>query len=128
MGEVVSQVKEGQILDQFPLALGGPSLELAEPIVDGFFRQPLTALREKYIGPPCVTSALQIRIERLTSFVQQLDITPLALLIANMEPSLLWAHMGMDHLQPGDLAHPASRPISQSEEGGPTWISILLDQ
>src|SRR6266480_3471948 len=57
-----------------------------------------------------------------------MDIPPLAPLITHVEPSLLWTHMGMHHLQPGDLAHPASCPVAQSEEGGSTSISRLFDQ
>src|SRR5260370_30101113 len=127
-GEVMPQVMEGEILDQFPLALGGLSLERAEPIVDPFFRQTLAALRHKYIGPFCVASGLQVLIERLACFVHQIDITPLAPLIAYMEPSYLWTHMGMRHLQPGDIAHPASCPVAQGKKGCPPSTSFLLDQ
>src|SRR5205085_10800746 len=104
----------------------GQSLELAEPIVDRFFCQPLTALREKYIGPPWFASGLHVRIERLASFVHYSNIPPLAPLIANMEPSLLWTHMSMYHLQPGDIPHPAARSAAQGKEGRPTSISFLL--
>src|SRR2546425_4316790 len=122
------QIMEGEILDRFPLVLRGLSLERAEPIVDPFFRQTLTALRHKYIDTFCVTSGLQVLIKWLAGFVHQIDITPLASLIAHMEPSRLWTHVGMGHLQPGDIAHPASRPVTQGEEGCSASISILLDQ
>src|SRR5258708_23286237 len=102
------QVMEGEILDQFPLALGGLSLERAEPIVDPFFRQTLAALRHKYIGPFCVASGFQVLIERLAGFVHPIDITPLSPLIAYMEPSYLCTHIGMPHFRPRDIAHPPS--------------------
>src|SRR5947209_8070049 len=119
---------EGEILNHFPLVLRGLSLELAEPIVDRFFRQTLAALRDKHIGSFCVASGLQILIERLAGFVQQIDITPLAPLIAYLEPSLFWTNMGISHLQPGDITHPTARPVSQGKEGCSTSISCLLDQ
>jgi hypothetical protein len=70
LAEVMPQVMEGDILDHFLLDLCGPSLELAEPVVDGFFRQPLAALREKHIGPLCVTSSLLVHVERLAGLFQ----------------------------------------------------------
>src|SRR5260370_38325753 len=119
-GEVMPQVMEGEILDQFPLALGGLSLERAEPIVDPFFRQTLAALRHKYIGPFCVASGLQVLIERLAGFVHQIDITPLPPLIAYMEPSYLWTHMGLRHLQPTNIPHPPSCPLAHAHIASPT--------
>ena len=38
MGEIVTKVMEGESRDHFPLALRGLGLELAEPVVDRFFR------------------------------------------------------------------------------------------
>jgi hypothetical protein len=49
---------EGEMLDHGKLVLRGPSLELAEPVVDRFFRQPLAALREKHIGSYDATCSL----------------------------------------------------------------------
>src|SRR5260370_42275143 len=99
-GEVMPQVMEGEILDQFPLALGGLSLERAEPIVDPFFRQTLAALRHKYIGPFCVASGLQVLIKRLAGFVHHIEITPLAPPRAFIWPSYLWTPTGIHHFQP----------------------------
>jgi len=116
MGEVVPQVMESEILDQWELVLCSLRLELAEPIVDAFFGQLRAALRDKHVGTCYITRGLQVLIERLVGFVQQMDITYLAPFITNLEPSLLWVNMGMGHLQPGDLTHPAARPVAQSEE------------
>jgi hypothetical protein len=44
VGEVVPQVMEGEIVNQFPLALGGTNLERPEPVVDPFLGQALTTL------------------------------------------------------------------------------------
>src|SRR2546423_3566933 len=110
MGEVVPQVIESEILDQWELVLCSLCLELAEPIVDAFFGQLRAALRDKHVGTCYITPGLQVLIERLVGFVQQIDITYLALFVTNLEPALLWINMGMGHLQPGDLTHPAARP------------------
>src|SRR5260370_35913872 len=128
VGEVIAQVMEGEILDHFPLMLRGLSLEHAEPIVDRFFRQTLAALRRKHIGACCIASGLQVLIEGPAGLVQQVDITALAPLTADMEPSSPWTNMGMSHPQPGDITDPAARPVAQGEEGGPSSISFVLDQ
>lgn len=44
MGEVMPQVMEGEIVNQFPLVLGGTSLERPELVMDPFLGQALTAL------------------------------------------------------------------------------------
>src|SRR2546423_923365 len=119
---------EREIGDYLPLVLCGLCLERAEPVVDPFLRQSPAALRREHIGSCCVAGRLQIRIERLASCVHQVDIMPLASLLVHVEPSLRWTHMGMRHLEPGDLTHPAARPVAQGEEGGPTLISCELDQ
>ena len=41
MGEVVPQVMEGEIVKQFPLVLGGTSLERSELVVDSFLGEAL---------------------------------------------------------------------------------------
>ncbi len=33
--------------------------------------------------------------------------------------------MGIYHLQPGDITHPAARPVAHGKEGRPTSISFL---
>jgi hypothetical protein len=78
LGEVVAQVIEGEILDHCPLLPAALRLERAEPIVDAFFGQALTALGGKHIGSLAVTAGLQVGIERLAGLVQQIDIPPLA--------------------------------------------------
>src|SRR5438270_2114844 len=128
VGKVVPQVIEGEILDRFPLVPGTLHLERAEPVVDPFFRQTLAALRGKHEGPCCVASGLQVRIERLASLVQQIYLTLLAPIMSHMEPSLPGTHVGMGHLQPGELAHAAARPIAQGEEGCSTLVFCLLNQ
>src|SRR5258708_3830767 len=119
---------EGEMLDHCPLVLRRLSLERVEPIVDPFFGQTLAALRYKHIGTVCVASGLQVLIKGLAGFFHQIDITSLALITTHVEPSHTGINMGMSHLQPGDIAHPASRPVAQGEEGCSTSISCLLDQ
>ena len=83
------QVIEGEIGDHFPLVPGALRLECAEPIVDAFFGQALTALGGKHIGPLGVTPGLQVGIEGLAGLVQQIDIPPLAPIMAYMQPAYL---------------------------------------
>ena len=119
---------EGEILDDCPLVPTALRFERAEPVVDAFFSQALTALGGKHIGPPGVTPGLQVGIKRLAGLVHQIDIAPLAPIMAYMQPASLGTHIGVGHLQPGDLAHPAARPVAQGEEGGSPGIVCLLDQ
>ena len=124
----MAQVIEGEILDHCPLVPAALRLERAEPIIDAFFGQALTALGGKHIGPLGVTPGLQVGIERLAGLVQQIDIPPLAPIMAHMQPAHLGTHMGVGYLEPGDLAHPAARPVAQGEEGRSPRIVGLLDQ
>src|SRR2546421_8145494 len=128
LGEVVPQVIESDLRNHSPLARCGLGLERAEPVVDALFGQALAALREKHIGARGVNSGLQVVIERLAGLLQQIDLPRFAPLIAHLEPSLLWTHVGIGHLQPGELADPAAGPVAQREESSPASILILIDQ
>src|SRR5258706_9010524 len=119
---------KGEILDHHPLVTSGLRPERAEPVVDALFRQTSFALGEKDIGPCCITCGLQVVVERLAGLVQQVDITRLVPIRTHVEPALLWTNMAMLHLQPGDLTHPASRPVPQGKEGCSTQICFLLNQ
>src|SRR5438445_3233888 len=128
MSKIMAQIMEGEISNVLPLALRRPSLEGAEPVVDAFFGQALAALGRKDIDTLGITRGLQVFIEGLARFVHQIDITPLAPLIAHMQPPYFWTDMSMGHLQPGDITDPAACPVAQGKERGPASIPLLLDQ
>ena len=62
------QVMEGEIVNQFPLALGGTSLERPEPVMNPLFRQALAALRRKDVGPISISTRFEILVERLAKY------------------------------------------------------------
>src|SRR5260370_16469353 len=119
---------EGEIRDVFPLFFRSTSFQHAEPVVYPFLGQALASLRRKDVDPFWIAACLKILIQRLTRFIHQIDIAPLASLVANMEPPDLWTDMSMDHLEPGDITDPTSCPVAEREECGPPPISFLLDQ
>src|SRR6266849_4054866 len=118
---------EGEIMNQFPLALCGTSLERPEPVVDPFLSQALAALRCKDVGSVGISTRLKVLVERFSSLVHQINIAPLSALVADMQPPDFRTNMRMSHLQPGDIADPASGPIAEREDGGSTPIFFLLD-
>src|SRR2546423_15197661 len=99
---------EGKIVNQFPLALRHPSLKRPEPVVNPLLGQAFAALRCKGISSINITASPKILIQWLTRFVDEIDISPLAAFITNMEPPGLWTDMGMSHLQPGNVADSAA--------------------
>lgn len=56
---------EGEVVNKFPLALYGTSLECPEPVVDPFLGQALAMLRRKDVGSICISTRLQILVEQL---------------------------------------------------------------
>src|SRR6266702_6036004 len=119
---------ESEVVNQFPLVLGGTRFERPKPVVAPFFGQALAALRREDIGSISISTCLQILIERLASFIHQIDIAPLSTLVAHMQPPDLWTNMCMGQLQPGDITDPATGPVAEREDGGSTPIFLLLDQ
>src|SRR5260370_42521654 len=115
-------------MNQLPLALGGTSLKCPEPVVNPFLAQALAALREKDVVPIGISTRLEILIEWLSGLVHQVDVAPLATLVADMQPPNFRTDMCMGHLQPGDIADPASGPVAERENGRSTPIFLLLDQ
>src|SRR6266699_5901502 len=104
---------ESEIVDEFPLIFRRSSLEHAEPVVNAFFSQSLATLRVKNVCSIRITASPQIIIERPSRFIHQIDVAPLAALIANMQPPNFRTNMRMDHLQPGDITDPASCPVTE---------------
>src|SRR6266699_186612 len=128
MSEVVSYIVEGEFVNQFPLALCGTGLERPEPVMNPFLGQSIAALRRKDVGSISITTRLEILIERLASVIHQIDFAPLAALVADMQPADFRTNMRMGHLQPGDIADPASRPVTEREDGSTAPIPLLLNQ
>src|SRR2546423_15362813 len=119
---------EGKIVNQFPLAFRCTSLKRPEPVVNPLLSQAFAALGCKDIRSIDITASPKILIQGLARFVDEIDITPLATFITNVQPPHLWTDMGMSHLQPGNVANPASCPIAQREECRSAPISLLLNQ
>ena len=59
MGEVMPEVMEGEIVNQFPLALVGMGLECPEPVVNPVLTQSLATLRREDIGSVSICLALR---------------------------------------------------------------------
>lgn len=67
MGEVIPQVMEGEIVNPFPLVIGITGFERLEPVRNPFLGKALATLRWKDIGPICISTRLEILVERLMS-------------------------------------------------------------
>src|SRR5258708_6786824 len=128
VGEVVAQVMESEIVNQFPLPPGGTSLERPKPVVDSFLGQALTTLGCKDVGSISISTRLEILIERLSCLIHEIDVAPLSALITNIQPPDFRTNMRMGHLQPGDITDPASGPVTERENGSATPILLLLNQ
>ncbi|SRR6266566_275514 len=118
---------KGEIVNQFPLVLGGTGLECPEPVADPFLSQGFTTLRREDVGPISISTGFQILIERLARLVHEVDIAPFPVIIANVQPANFRVNMCMGHLQPGDVTDQASYPVAECEDGSATMVSLLLD-
>src|ERR1700730_15952759 len=96
--------------------------------MDPLFGRSLAALRRKHIPALGITCCLQIVKEWLAHLVDEIDIAPLASLVPNMEPSHLGTDVGMYHLQPGHITHPASYPIDQCKKRSASSVVRLLNE
>ncbi len=85
--------------------------------MDPFLAQALSALRWKDVGSISISTRLEILVERLSSLVHEIDIAPLAALVAHMQPSDFRTNMRIGHLQLGDITDPASCPVAEHEDG-----------
>src|SRR5690348_7934771 len=118
---------EGEIMDQFPLALCGTSLQRPEPVVNSLFGQAFAALRRKDIGSIGIPTCLEVLIQWLARFVYQVDIAPLGTFVPDVYPSNFWTHMRMSHLQPGNVTDATAYPVAQCEQRSSTSIILLFN-
>jgi hypothetical protein len=71
---------------------------------------------------------LDVVIQGTACFVQEIDVTKFLPLVSDMEPANPATHMGMFHQQVRHIAHAASGPVSQSEDGFAAQIVLLLKE
>src|SRR2546430_16143323 len=103
--------------------------EATEPLVNPTFGETRTPLGGKDVGTRALTPAmLEVVIQGATCLVQQIDVTELLALVSDMEPANLRAHMRVFHQEVCRIAHTASGPVSQGEDGLPAQVSFLLKQ
>lgn len=96
--------------------------------MDALLGQPRAALRRKDVGPFGIMCRLEVLTEGLARFVDEIDITPFAPFVSDMEPTDLWTNVGMNYFQPGHITDPASGPIAERKKRGSSPILRLFDQ
>src|SRR5260370_29942919 len=87
MCEVVPEVMEGEIMDICPLVFRRPRFQHAEPVVNPFFSQEIAALRCKDVCSISISTCPEILVERLTRFVDKINIAPLSTFVSTSYPS-----------------------------------------
>jgi hypothetical protein len=97
MREIMPQVMEAEIGDEFPLFVIGLSFEGTKPVVDPIFGEVCASLRSKDVLTLLLTSTmLNVVVERTASFVQQINITELLSFMADTHPTDFRADMGIN--------------------------------
>src|SRR5260370_26745880 len=104
MCEVVPEVMEGEIMDICPLVFRRPRFHHAEPVVNPFFSQAIAALRCKEVCAISISTFPEILQERLTRFVDQINIAPLPTFVSEAYPPDFSTEMRMGRLQPGHFS------------------------
>jgi hypothetical protein len=129
MREIMPQVMEAEIGDEFPLFMIGLSFEDTKPVVNAVFCEVSASLRSKDVRTLLLTSTmLNVVVERTASFVQQINITELLSFMADVQPADFRADMGMLHQQVRNIAHTTPCPVPQRKERCSTQVISFLDQ
>lgn len=124
MRKIVAQIVVGNICDQFPLGMGGFRFERSPPGMDAFLGQPPgivirwhvhpRPLRRKHmLAPSPPVPLMQIRIQRATRRIQQIDVSILFPFEAHMQPPDFRPYVSMRDEQVSNIAHPTPGPIAQ---------------
>src|SRR5207237_3278062 len=118
MRKIMAQIMKRESSDEFPFLVVGLPLEAPEPLVNAIFGETRTPLGGKDVGTRSLTPAmLEVVIQGATCLVQQIDVTELLALVSDMEPADLRTHMRVFHQEVCRIAHTASGPVSQGEDG-----------
>ena len=113
MSEVMTQIMEGNILNQFPFLFSRLLLKSPEPLMQTAFRQTFMALREEDIGTDRLTSLLrQVVKQWLTHIVYQVNLSLFASLEPDRHPSDLGADVSILNLEMGHITDTAPCPIT----------------
>jgi hypothetical protein len=125
VGEVMTQVVEGNIANQLPLLSGRLRFNATEPVMNPSFGQPLVTLggediRTFRIAP----SVLKVVAQGVTCLVEQVDLTKLASLVSDTEPADLGTYIRVVYQEMAQIAHAAPGPVAQREEGSASYVVI----
>ncbi len=71
---------------------------------------------------------VEIVVERPPGLVVHIDVTGFPTFVAHMQPACSRADVGMGELEPGDITHLASCPITQDTRGGTARRPIAFNQ